>query len=447
MRAKLTKRTVDALTPPAAGRLYVYDTELPGFGLAVTPAGVRTFFAQYRTAGGRRGAARRVALGRYGPLTVDQGRAAAAGLLARAELGEDPAAERAADKQAPTVAELVESYLVMIRAKRKPATAAEYARQLARDVVPVLGKQRVAEVTGADVSALHLAMHDRPYLANRVLALLGGFFAWAEAHGHRAEGTNPTRRVEPYPEHARERFLSADELGRLGAALATAERVGLPPAPGKRRKAPADPAKARHRPKGADVPTPANPFAVACLRFLLLTGWREAEARELRWDAVDLGRGFAQLADTKTGRSARPLGAPALQLLAELPRYANARGVPCPYVFPAPTLDRPLATLTRLWDAVRHAAGLGDVRLHDLRHTAASVGAAGGLSLPLIGALLGHKRASTTQRYAHLADDPRRVAADRVAGEIAAALTPAASAPGDAVRVVPVVPIASRRPA
>jgi integrase len=163
--------------------------------------------------------------------------------------------------------------------------------------------------------------------------------------------------------------------------------------------------------------------AVAALRFLLLTGWREGEAVSLKWSEVDFSRGVATLQDTKTGRSARHLGAPALALLADLPRLA---GSPC--VFPGSKPGTSFTDLGRLWDAVRHAAGLEDVRLHDLRHSFASVAAASGLSLPVIGALLGHRGVATTQRYAHLGDDPRKRAADKVAQRVAAALKAALDA-------------------
>jgi integrase len=285
-----------------------------------------------------------------------------------------------------------------------------------RDVMPVLGTKRAADLTTADLARLHSSMRDRPYMANRVLAALGAFCSWCELHGHRSRHSNPAPDVEPYAEHARERFLSGEEMARLGAALTLAETVGVPPAPSRRRK-PKKGKTAKHRPKSADTVRPANPFAIACLRFLLLSGWREAEARTLRWDALDTARGHAILADTKTGRSIRPLGASVFAFLDELPRLEDS-----PYVFPGAEPGQSIVNLTRTWEAVRLAAKLSDVRLHDLRHTAASVAAAGGLSLPLIGALLGHRNPSTTQKYAHLADDPRRLAADRMAGDVAAAL-------------------------
>lgn len=416
MPQKLTKRTLDALAP-ADRRRIVFDSELAGFGVRVSPTGDKTFVVQYRPAGGRAATHRQVTIGRFGQLTVDQARAEARKILALVTQGRDPARERREHRAAPTVAELAPAFLDLVRAKRKATTAAEYARQMKQHVLPALGRKRVADVAHADVSALHLALRETPYLANRVLALLGAFFQWSEQQGHRAAYTNPTRHVEAYPEQKRDRYLTPAEFIRIGEQLARAERDGIPPAPRRRRK-PVEGPKAKHRPKSAGTPTPANPFAVACIRFLLLSGWRESEARTLRWDAIDLERGVVVLADTKTGRSARQLGAPALELLDELPRMAGS-----PYVFPGANPERPIADLSRLWDAVRHAANVKDVRLHDLRHAFASVAAGGGLSLPIVGSLLGHRNPSTTQRYAHLAADPVKLAADRTAGEIAALLT------------------------
>jgi integrase len=419
MRAKLTKRTVDALAPETVRR-YVYDTELPGFGVAVQPSGGRSFFVQYRTSGGRRGTARRVAIGTYGVVTVDQARAEARRLLGRVAHGDDPAAARASHKLVPTVREMGSDFLDHVRAHRKVTTAREHARRWERHVLPCLGSHRVSEVQPAQVGALHRKLRQTPYEANRVRALLGAFFSYAERQGARVRGMNPANEVDDYPEQARERFLTPEEVTRLGTALTTAERSGLPPAPGRRRK-PAKGPKKKHRPKSADTPRRADPVAVAAIRFLLLTGWREREALTLRWSDVNLERGVAVLADSKTGRSVRRLGAPARALLAEMPRVKG-----CSYVFPGRSLDTPRVEINRVWYAVRHNAALEDVRLHDLRHSFASAAASGGGSLLVIGALLGHAVASTTQRYAHLLDDPVTATADAASTQLAAWLAGAA---------------------
>jgi integrase len=368
---------------------------------------------------------RRATLGTFGTLTVEQAREAAQRLLGRVANGEDPAADASEGRRSAkvaTVAAVSVEYLDEAHGKVKARTATEYSRLFKAYILPALGKKPVAHITLRDVAALHSAKRKQPYQANRILNLLGAFLHWAEKRGYRARNTNPCRDIPKFPERQRERFLSAEEIGRLGAALATAESKGLAPAPTLRRKPPrAD--KAKHRPKSADKPIPANPFAVAAIRFLLFTGWREQEALTLRWTEVDMTRGTVTLPETKTGKSHRPIGAPAVALLAALPRLEGS-----PYVFPGALPGQPLREIKRVWTAARHAAALDGVRLHDLRHTVASFAMGSGYSLFLTGKLLGHTRAETTQRYAHLADDARKAAADMVAGEIASAMTGRSSA-------------------
>ena len=417
MRARLTKRAVDAV-PCGSKDVFVWDAELKGFGLKITPKDKRVYIVQY-WAPNRARLRRRVTLGAYNVLTVDQARDAATRLLGRVAGGEDPAADVSQRKRAAREAtvELVSvEYLADAQAKLKPRTYSEYTRLFKVNIVPTLGRKPVADVALNDVATLHSAHRKHPYQANRILNLLGAFLHWTETRGYRPRGSNPCQDVERYPERERERFLSVEEVGRLGAALTRAEREGLPPAPKLKRK-PKRPETAKHRPKSADKPIPANPFAVAAIRFLLLTGWREQEALTLRWADVDLERGAATLPDSKTGKSHLALGVPAVSLLNALPRLKGA-----PYVFPGSKPGAPLRDIRRVWTAVRYAAGLSDVRLHDLRHTHASFGVGTGHSLYIVGKLLGHRRAETTRRYAHLADDARKAAADEVSGALAAAL-------------------------
>jgi integrase len=241
-------------------------------------------------------------------------------------------------------------------------------------------------------------------VANRCTSLLSNMFALAEEWGYRSAGAgNPCRGVERFDESAgrqRARFLSDAQLARLGAALAAAEA--------------ADP---RHR-------MPAN-----IVRLLLLTGARMGEIVGLRREYLDLGRGLIRLPDSKTGAKAIVLSAPARLLLAELVRDGAETG----YLFPGPRPARgapvrPYGGLKGFWAGAREAAKLGDTRIHDLRHSYASVGVAGGSSLLIAGKLLGHAQASTTERYSHLADDPVREAADSIGGRIAAALAGGKSA-------------------
>jgi integrase len=415
-QARITKRTVDALKAKQRD-VFLWDTDLRGFGVKCTPLGRRVFLVQYRPLGGRRSVTKRLTLGQYGQLTPEQARQAARAVLAEVAGGADPGIDRGARRQALTVTEAATLFLEEVDAKKKARTAYEYRRLMEGEIVPALRTIKVKDVARAQVSRIHHGGRDRPYAANRILALASVFFSWCERHGHREPGTNPCRGIERYREEARERFLTADELGRLGATLTKAEREGLPPAQ-KHRQKPRSPATAKHRPKGADTPRPANPFAVAAIRFLVLSGFREQEALSLRWDAIDFTRGMVTLADSKTGKSVRHVGAPALELVASLPREDGN-----PHVFPGRTPGSPLIEIKRVWEAVRETASLSDVRLHDLRHSFASVAASGGASLPLVGALLGHKNVATTQRYAHLADDPRKHVADSTASTVAAALS------------------------
>lgn len=441
-RVKLTKRVVDAATAGVRPYVFVWDAELPGFGLRVRANGRKTYELQYRDAAGR---SRRVLIGEHGPFTPEQARTAASRL--RADVLEarrdpsklDPATTARRTRStarralaAPTVADLADAFLAECAAKLKPSTVRGYTYLLGASPGPrarpgmvrqTLGALKVVDVTRADVSKLHYAMRATPYQANRALAVCSALFAYAEQHGHRPDGTNPCRGVTDYREHKRERYLTDAEFAALGSALAQAERVGLPlPAKRARRKATATTAKHRTKdasPDGARRVTPANPVGVAVLRLLLLTGWREGEALTLQWAHLDLARGLATLPDTKTGRSVRELGAPALRVVDAMRVYKLPGN---PYVFPGSKPGAHFTDTARLWDMVRHAAGLADVRLHDLRHAFASVAASGGLTLPLIGALLGHTDSATTARYAHLVDTSRKRAADLTSKAVAAAL-------------------------
>ncbi len=419
MRTKLTKRFIDALTPPIGTRQIAWDSNLAGFGLRITASGHKGFVVQYRV-GGR---SRQVTLGDYGVLTLDQARDRAKKVLGDVANGLDPAADREARQsahrdrlEAPTVAERVPAFLDHCSAHCKRATVEEYRRIFDHDLLPELGTRRVADLSSKHVSALHLSMRERKYAANRAVARLSTFCNWAERMGDRQRHSNPCSDVKLYAEGAKERFLSSEEFQRVGNALRIAETVGLPPAP-RLRKKPKNEKTAKHRPKGADKPYPASPFAVAAIRFLALSGWREGEALSLKWADVDFERRFATLGDSKTGRSVRALGDAALNLLSALPRVQGSL-----YAFPGAKQGAHLKEIKRTWYAVRYAADIEDVRLHDLRHTFASGAAASGMSLQLIGSLLGHARPETTKRYAHLTEDIRVRSANEVAARISSQL-------------------------
>jgi integrase len=234
-------------------------------------------------------------------------------------------------------------------------------------------------------------------------------YSFASRSGIVAEGMNPCRRIEQFKEHRRERFLTGEELVRLGAAIREAETQGIPWDVNEAKP------KAKHLPKANNRFTTIRPSTAAAIRLLLFTGCRLREILHLKWEQVDLERGLLFLADSKTGRKTVILNAPALAVLVGLERLGS-------YAVPGNDPERPRADLKRPWEAVAKRAGLSGVRLHDLRHTYASFGAGGGLGLPIIGKLLGHTQVSTTQRYAHLDADPLRRASEAIGGRIAAAL-------------------------
>jgi integrase len=388
---KLTKRTVDAARP--RDRDYVvWDETLPRFGLRVRRSGTKTYVVQYRT--GRR--TRHVTIGQHGPLTPTEARKQAMRLLAEVEAGRDPARVRDGLKSAPTVAELCARYLDdYARGRKKGRSIEQDQGMIDRLVLPGFGRVRVADVARVDLLRLHNALRETPYQANRVLALLSKMFNLAEHWGIRTEGTNPARHIDPFKEKKRERYLAAGEFTRLATALRDAEREGT-----------------------------ESSSVVAALRLLLLTGCRLSEVTTLRWEFVDFELRLLRIPESKTGAKAIPLNAPALQLLSALPRSES------PWVFPGAKAGAHVVNLSKPWSRICTRAGIENLRLHDLRHSFASVGAGLGLGLPMIGRLLGHTQASTTQRYAHLADDPLRQATEMIGQRIAGVLE---STPGGEV--------------
>jgi integrase len=407
MRGKaITKRRVDALK--AADREYfVWDRDLKGFGLRVQPTGEKSYAVKYRAGSGRNAPTRRVTLGPVGKLTPDEARRLGKATLGSVAHGLDPAALKAAERRAATLKELADLFLSEhVEAKRKPATASHYRDILQRIVLPELGTRQGEKVTTADLARLHVRMKQRPYQANRMLAVVGSLYAFAGKRKLVPAGFNPARGIDKYPEKGRERFLTGDELGRLGDAIREAETVGLPWV--------VDVTKptAKHAPKEANRRTVIDPFAVAAIRLLILTGARLREILKLEWQHVDLERGLLLLPDSKTGAKSIILNAPALAVLVGL-KHAGTHVIAGQS---AGTKDeKPRADLNRPWRSIAKRAGLASLRIHDLRHTHASFGAsAGDLGLPIIGKLLGHARASTTQKYAHLDTDPLRRASDHI---------------------------------
>jgi len=408
---KLTKRAVDAIVPDDKPRIF-FDTDLPGFGLRVMPTGSKSWVVEYRPHGGGRGVAKkRVTLGKSGSLTADQARRAAAEVLARARLGADPAAEQKERRAAITVAELITAFEEEhIRSKFKAKTGKSYVAGLAL-LREAHGSQKAATLSRAQIATLHAKAGKTPFAANRALATWSKMFSWAAARGLVPEGHNPARAIERYREQRRERFLTEEELSRLGAALTEAETVGLPWN--------IDSAKPRskHLPGTDNQRTKLDPFVVAAIRLLLLTGARLREILDAQWSQVDFERGVIFLPDSKTGRKPLYLSSAALEVLNGLPRLADN-----PFIIAGAKEGAPRADLKKPWASICRVAGLEGLRLHDLRHSFASFGAAASFGLPIIGKLLGHTQAATTHRYAHLDIDPLRRATETIGDAISAAM-------------------------
>jgi integrase len=326
-------------------------------------------------------------IGPYGVLTPDQARGIASSTLAEVRAGRDPAQARSADRAAPTVIELTQRYEDEYLPSKKPSSQEHDRLALRLHILPRLGSKKLAEVTERDVSRLHRDMSQTPVMANRVLALLRNLFGLAQ-RWEVFDGPNPCIHVKRYREMQRNRFLSEDEFARFGEALAELE-----------------------------LESPARWAALAAIRLLALTGARKNEVLRLRWDDIDVQRRLAWLADSKTGARPLRLEEPALELLSKLSRRGE-------WVFPSRRKrGSPLRDISKTFATVLERAKIEKLRVHDLRHSKASVGAELGFSLPMIGAMLGHARASTTERYAHLAADPVRSAEQRVQSRIADALS------------------------
>lgn len=403
---RLTKRAVDAAVASERD-WFLWDSELAGFGLKVSPTGRRTYVCQYRVGGGRSGISRRYTIGVHGsPWTVDQARARAKRVLGAVANQEDPAGEKQRARKAITVADLCDLYLAEGCATKKTSTLATDRGRIERHIKPLLGKRKAADLTRADIrrflqdvatgkSAADVRTGKRGRAivtggkgtATRTVGLLGGIFAYAVEREIVAD--NVVRGVKRFPDRKNERFLSERELADLGRALRELDADGL------------------------------NPQGAAIIKLLVFTGARKGEIERLRWDEVDFTAGLLRLGDSKTGQKGILLNPPAQEVLSHVDRVGDS-----PFVFPAVFGDgaRHFVGLPKIWRKVRERAGLPDVRLHDLRHSFASVAVAGGASLPVIGALLGHANATTTQRYAHLSDDPLRRASNQTSAKIAGAM-------------------------
>ena len=320
-------------------------------------------------------------------MTAEQARTKAIALLAEVKAGGAPSVETAHRKNAPTLAALGARFMQEhVSQHCRTSTQREYRRSIKLFVDPALGRASVPEITRSDIAAFHHSLRHIPYQANRTLGVLSKMFNLAEDWSLRPDGSNPCRHVKKYPEEKRERFLTPDELARLGQALSEIEAEGS-----------------------------ETSSAIAAIRLLILTGCKLSEILTLKWDYTD--RGTIRLPASKTGKREVYLGSAAKEVLDTIVALPDN-----PHVITGRKPGSHLTDLQHPWQRIRKRAGLEDVRIHDLRHSFASGALAVGEGLPMIGRILGHSQVQTTARYADLAADPVKSAADRVSDSLSAAL-------------------------
>jgi integrase len=402
---KLTKRLIDATAPSGAGDVFVWDDELPGFGVRIKPSGAKSFVIQYRNSNGR---SRRLTIGRYGVLTPDEGRAEARQQLSDVARGKDPAEIRKKDRQSLTVAQLCRDYLdkaergLIITRRRKPKKASTLytdGGRVERHIIPLLGHRPVKDVSSADIRAflrdvssgktaadVKTGMRGRaiveggPGTASRTLGLLGGVFSYAVEEGYRSD--NPVQGVKRPADNKREFRLDEAGYRRLGRRLAASDRAG------------------------------ERWQVTEAVRLLALTGCRRGEIESLKRSEVDLLGQVLRLGDSKTGKSIRPIGRAAVEILER--SMKRSKGV---YVFPATRGDGHFRGLPKAWGSlVRHR--IPGLTPHGLRHSFASVGEDLGFTIPTIGALLGHSGSGVTAGYIHKPDAALVGAANQIAQRI-----------------------------
>jgi integrase len=384
-KAKITKRAVEAIAKGSSD-VVLWDTELKGFGCKITPKGKRAYFVYYRTEGGTQ---RRPFIGEHGAVTAEQAREIARQWLAKVATGADPSKNRQLLREAPTVADVCDRFLRdHVAARNKPKTVHDYERLIKLHINPVLGSHKIHEISRTNIVSFHHKLRETPYQANRALAVVSKIMNLSERWGYRSDGSNPCRHVEKYPEEKRERYLTREELLRLGSTLREIEEKST-----------------------------ETPYVLGAILLLMATGCRLSEILTLQWKDVDRDSKCLRLPDSKTGARLIHLNSMAEGVLARLEKEPQN-----PFVIIGRVKGEHLVNLEKPWRRIRKKARLNDLRLHDLRHTFASVGAGLGEGLPIIGKLLGHTQSQTTQRYAHLDADPVAKASERIGQILTAAM-------------------------
>lgn len=377
-RKKLTKRLVESVSGNEDREILLWDSEIKGFGVRVFSSGRKTYFVQYRNQFNR---TRRKKIGVHGVITTEQAREEAKSIIGDVAKGKDPSEESQEQKNKKTMRNLVEKYLeVHAKPNKKLESYIEDKRKIDQVIMDKFYDKRLEEITTFDLQTLHRDLKITPYKANRVRALLSKMFNLA-IQWHWIS-TNPVNGVPKYQEQKRNRWLDEEELQRLWGVLDT-----------------------YHNQDTSNI-----------IRLLLLTGSRRSEVLKASWDQFDLERGIWTKPSHMTKQNKMehlPLSSQALQILKTMKKKDNGpKEQSVCYLFPGKVPGKPLCDVKKAWKTIREKAGLPGIRLHDLRHTHASHLVSSGLSLSIVGKLLGHTQIATTQRYAHLADQPLREATE-----------------------------------
>ena len=379
-RVDLTAKLARESRPESRDTI-LFDRALPGFGLRIHPSGRKVWIVQARI----EGRSRRIVIARHGEMDLAEARRRARDMLARIRAGENPAEDIRREKETPSFRQFTGEYLRRSEPHWKPSGRRTVRIYLKARILPAFGRMPLDRIDAQDVAAwFDAASRDRPGAANRAFEILRAMMFRAEEWGLRERGSNPCIGIAKNPRKQIARFLDVEELARLGRVL--------------------------------DAHEARWPEAVAAVRLLALTGCRRSEVLNLRWR--NIGANALNLEDAKTGPRAVPIGEAARALIAALPGPRK----PDAFLFPRHAEGRSADSLVLCWRTVCADAGLGRLRLHDLRHTVASHAVMAGENLPQVGKLLGHRRHRTTADYAHLADEHLVETAETVGSIIATAM-------------------------
>jgi len=378
MAEHLTEKLVKTLPAPIKGNKLFYDDEVKGFAVRVTHAGARSFVVNYYV----HGRERRITIGSHPDWTVTSARSRAKEIKQQVDIGEDPLGQRIEDREAPTVNDLWKEYEAKHLPTKRPRSAQDDASMWKTYILPRMGFMKVGDITAQDVDGLHSWIGEtKPVRANRVIEVLRKAINLSIRWQWRSD--NPCTGVHRNHEEKRERYLSPTEIDNLVMALNT------------------------------------HPNQRSCdaIRMLLLTGARKSEVLSATWTMFDLETGVWVKPSSHT-KQKKLHRVPLSEAVKDLLLYIKSDKPDPVFVFPGRVVDHPLTDVKKTWTAVCETAGIELARIHDLRHSFASILASKKLSLPIIGALLGHTQTQTTARYAHLLDDPLREATELASSAI-----------------------------